>query len=224
MSAAPQRIIVVDNFYADPAAVRARALREAYGSDPVYPGVRSSPIEIPPELREIFQRYIGVPVLEMSSVFQVQADEDGEKSFVHGDLTNWAAVLYLNADRDGTPGTCFFRHRETGRERMPAGPDLLFEAIERGIDPEEVMRPFCADGFDRDKWEVVLTIPMRFNRLLLYDARLFHRNATAWGQGIVGARIVQAFFIFTEPPQKSCAGVDLDALLRRPPRTSIQPA
>lgn len=203
-------VIVINNFLKNPDQIHQLAMQEDYTKDKVYPGKRSpkQPIEGP--LVKTFERFVGKSILKMECLFQIQPAEYESQSFIHGDLCDWAAVLYLNKGRDGTPGTSFYRHKETGLEKLTLGVEMMFAAIERGLQPNDIIAPAARDRFDPEKWDVTLTVPIQYNRLVLYNAKLFHRNASAWGANIQDARLVQSFFIFTEPfGGPETAGVDV---------------
>jgi hypothetical protein len=203
-------VIVINNFLKNPDEIRELAMQEEYKEDKVYPGKRSPRQSIEGPLVNTLERFVGKPILKMESIFQIQPTEYETHSFVHGDLCDWAAVLYLNKDCDGRPGTCFYRHKETGMEKLTLGVELMFTAIEKGIQPNDVIAPAARDRFDLEKWDVTLTVPIQYNRLVLYNAKLYHRNASAWGTNIRDARLVQSFFIFTEPfGGRETAGVDV---------------
>src|SRR5204862_5368387 len=131
----------------------------------------------------LFERHVGQAITRLESVFQFQPATYDEQSFVHSDGCDWAAVVYLNKDRDGEPGTRFYRHRETGMAVHTGEPGTVW--------------PHLRDGGKLDMWEVTLTVPMRFNRLVLYNANMFHRNACAWGSSVHDSRLVQSIFIAT---------------------------
>jgi hypothetical protein len=203
-------VVVINDFLKRPDAALEWALGQEYRQDKVYPGQRTSKRRIEGPLVGIFGRYIGAPVLSVESVFQIQSDSYEKHSFVHGDLCDWAAVLYLNKGRDGTPGTSFYRHKETGMDKLTLGAEMMFLAIERGVQPQAIVAPPARDRFDLDKWDVTLTVPIQFNRLVLYNAKLFHRNASAWGTCVRDSRLVQGFFISTTPAGgPALAGVDV---------------
>ena len=203
-------VIVINNFLKNPDEIHELAMQEEYKEDKVYPGKRSPKQSIEGPLVKTFERFVGKPILQMQSVFQIQPAEFEERSFVHGDLCDWAAVLYLNKGYDGRPGTSFYRHKGTGIEKLTLGVEMMFTAIEKGIKPDEVIAPAARDRFDLEKWDITLTVPIQYNRLVLYNAKLFHRNASAWGTNIRDARLVQSFFIFTEPfGGRETAGVDV---------------
>jgi len=181
-------IVVIDDFFRRPDAVLDLALRQEYVHDGRYPGERTQPQAHDGALAKVFERYVGKPILRLESVFQIQPQAYEAQSYVHSDLCDWAAVLYLNKDHDGEPGTRFYRHRETGYDRF-------------GLQPGGTPSPHVRDGHDLDKWDVTMTVPIRFNRLVLYNAGLFHRNASAWGTNASDARLVQSFFVATTPPE-----------------------
>lgn len=203
-------VVVINNFLKRPDAAFEMALGQEYKQDKVYPGERSPKRPVKGPLVKIFERYVGMPVLRVESVFQIQPESYEKHSFVHGDLCDWAAVLYLNKGHDGTPGTSFYRHKETGMDKLTLGVEMMFLAIERGVQPQAIVAPPARDRFDLDKWDVTLTVPIQFNRLVLYNAKLFHRNASAWGTHIHDSRLVQSFFISTTPANgPALAGVDV---------------
>ena len=203
-------VVVINNFLRRPDAALESALRQPYTRDKVYPGERSPKQVIEGPLLRIFERYVGKPVLRLESVFQIQPESYEKHSFVHGDLCDWAAVLYLNKGHDGTPGTSFYRHKETGMDKLVLGTEMMFLAIEKGVQPQAIVAPSAQDRFDLDKWDVTLTVPVQFNRLVLYNAKLFHRNASAWGTCVHDSRLVQSFFISTTPAGgPALAGVDV---------------
>ncbi|HYC38570.1 MAG TPA: DUF6445 family protein [Usitatibacter sp.] len=176
-------VVIIDDFLADPHAARAFALREEYSDAGAFPGMRAAPRKHGARLARAFEAHVGKPILDLVSMFQYQTAAYESRSYVHHDMCDWAAVLYLVEGHDGEPGTSFHRHREAG--------------LTRGSLQAGAPAPHHDDGGDPAKWEVTLTVPVRFNRLVLYDALMFHRNASAWGSDVHDARLVQAFFACT---------------------------
>jgi hypothetical protein len=103
-------------------------------------------------------------------------------------MCEWAGVLYLNRDHQGEPGTCFYEHIQTGALRFGG---------EHSKD-----WPFIRDSENLAKWELRETVNIRFNRLVLYDATQFHRNASTWGTQLADSRLVQGFFFSTTVPEE----------------------
>lgn len=191
-------VLVFDNFYRDPDAVRATALRQDYTPDPKsdFPGLRSRQAT-PVGLEEFFERTIGKRPRTVDTTFQYQASANHDQLFVHGDRADWAGLVYLNPDQDGRPGTSFYRHRETGLYKSPDLFELIVCSRRIRKSPVQVIHAFQDDRFDLDRWEHLLTVPIRYNRLVVYDATRFHRNASAWGERVEDSRLVQGFFIRT---------------------------
>jgi hypothetical protein len=190
--------LVADGFYADPDALREHAMGLDYGRDPKtgFPGMRC-PIPTPPGVKEVFESWIGEKVLGINSTLQYQPAAETKNQFIHGDLTDWAGVVYLNPDSDGRPGTSFWRHRALGLWRNPEGFDLIEASMRLGIEASVIMKTLQGDRFDESKWEELETVPMKYNRLVLYEAKRFHRNATAFGTTVRDARLVNGIFAVT---------------------------
>ena len=48
-----------------------------------------------------------------------------------------------------------------------------------------------SDGRDMTKWEHLMTVPMRFNRLILYRPWLWHSAGESFGENLENGRLVQ---------------------------------
>jgi hypothetical protein len=116
----------------------------------------------------------------------VGADECGPRP--HTDsraLCRFAAVLYLNPGVPDACGTSFFRQRLPGGQRggnvvMPPHRNLV-EALGTRYVPE--------DSFVED-----LSVPHRFNRLLVYRANLLHSATGYHGRTLEQKRMAAVFF------------------------------
>ncbi len=113
------------------------------------------------------------------------ADMGQRTSLVHVDTPDLSAIVHLSKDR--TEGTHFYRHRRLDLERV---------SPEDNARPE-VRRAIEADTLDLAAWELVHTIPMRFNRLLIFDGKYFHSGAQVLtGATLAEGRMTQNFFFF----------------------------
>lgn len=121
----------------------------------------------------------------------------GEESryLVHVDPTNltWAGVIYLTRPEDCRGGTMLFRHLEGGSDRAPLTPD---ELRTQGL--ANVGSLLQRDGSDTTKWQHLMTVPMRFNRLILYRPWLWHSAGESFGDSVENGRLVQ-LMQFTAP-------------------------
>ena len=88
-------------------------------------------------------------------------------------------------------------HGATADPALPDGsPELI---INLGAPWEHVAR----DGKDRAKWEATMTVPMRFNRLILFRPWMWHSFTENFGDSMESGRLIQVFFFEvagTRPP------------------------
>jgi len=195
-------VAVVDGVYRDPDAVRQFALCQHYGpGGGIYPG-RFAIVPLSPDaLLDLANRTIpsarGSPLISISDyegsiAFAVPIIRgsalSASQAIPHSDgFCDYAAVLYLSRPEDCIGGTSFWRHRRSGLEYAPAeGDPRTRDAMERHqvATPlqlsREMMREALADppgGYMTESngiWERLDIVEMRQNRLLIYDANLFH--------------------------------------------------
>jgi hypothetical protein len=50
------------------------------------------------------------------------------------------------------------------------------------------------DALDRSKWELSMTVPMRFNRLVLLRPWLWHTSGPGFGDSVENGRLVYVMF------------------------------
>jgi hypothetical protein len=54
-----------------------------------------------------------------------------------------------------------------------------------------------ADTMNLEAWEALFTIPMKYNRLLIFDGKYFHSGARRFaGASLAEGRMTQNFFFF----------------------------
>lgn len=108
----------------------------------------------------------------------------GENGVIHAHRRSgdWAGVVYLsNPDQcDGREGTIFYRHKSTALDSYTDEDDPSFQKA-------------LADANDTTAWEVMEAIPMRFNRLVLFDSHVFHGASPGFGSSISDCRLIQVF-------------------------------
>ena len=197
-------LLIVDDFLADPVAARNAALALDY--DPAkkrgnYPGLLSTDILPIQGLDERVGRLIGAGVraAPQTSHGQCRMTRKGDRgiSGVHIDPAFYSGLLYLSRPEDcpanGRGGTEFFRHKRTGLERIPSDPVALAAAGFASTDAavEDIVN---RDTNHAAKWERVLRVPIRFNRLILFSPWLFHNAGAAFGTQPENARLVNLMF------------------------------
>jgi hypothetical protein len=203
--------IVVDSFYDDPDEVREFALSctftQAVGS---WVGLHS--YERAPNTKETLFRIAALLSDDLPNWDEIDRSYQfwrkaacggfatlfsGQEGIIHAHRRSgdWAAVVFLAKpeDCDGRDGTRFFRHAGTGRTHS-CGPD------------DEVFREALADARNDERWELVDVVPMKYNRLVLFDSRFFHAPSPGFGRSVPDCRLTQVFnFVLEAVPERSLA-------------------
>lgn len=195
-------LVSVDNFFNDPDEIRAIALAQEYRENlPYYKGLRSTQRFLWPHMREELGRLLGTPVTRWlehgaNGVFQQTSHQD--PLVWHHDTQSYAAAIYLTPDAPPQSGTSFWRDRTHGCRRKPNHP---FEQHRLGGDEAvQAARSVVYDEYNvvhGDNWELMESIAGLYNRLVVWDAALFH-SATTYdhfsAEGTAPTRLVQLFF------------------------------
>lgn len=195
-------LAVVDGVYQDPDAVRRFALSQHYGpGGGIYPGrFALVPLSTDPLLELInmaipsphgrplvsHPHYQGITAFAMLTASG--RDLSPLQQLPHSDgFCKYAAVLYLSQPDDCVGGTAFWRHRRADLEYAPAvGDPRTFDAIQRyeADSPLRLFRQMMNEALaepiggyiteSNGTWERIKIVEMRQNRLVVYDANLFH--------------------------------------------------
>jgi hypothetical protein len=133
------------------------------------------------------------------------------------------AMVYLNPERSCFGGTGLYRHRLTGLERLPRLPipldhemrhlanrlelsDEFFQTEEgyENFQRSMIFNPlFAARGNNyinegNDFWELLQLVEMRPNRLVIFDARVFHSQHLEQGRYDEVFRVNQILYLTPE--------------------------
>jgi hypothetical protein len=168
-------ILVFDDVLPDPAAYRAQALAQPFGTvqtgEELWHGI--APIQDPALPEALAAR---VPGAQVHLTFLRQSPEgQAEPNFIHSDegMGQLTAILYLNPDPPAGDGTTFWRYVPTGA--------IAGSARELPTDAAV--------------WEPWRTVAAKFNRLIVFDAWYFHSRAIEDNYGDAEcARLVQIAF------------------------------
>ncbi|MGE0152184.1 MAG: DUF6445 family protein [Reyranellaceae bacterium] len=196
-------VMVIDDFYDNPMDVRKAALALEY--DPIrpdtpYPGRNSKQPLLWPNADQMFSQILREPVRGNYDLahgrFRLSTAGDVRGADIHIDPgTVWAGVLFMTLPQHCRGGTEFFRHREYGTESAP-----LTQEDVKAYGPGETDRDKLVDrlteidGRDRSKWDLIMTVPMRFNRLVLFRGWAWHTAGESFGNAPENCRLVQLFF------------------------------
>lgn len=193
-------LLIIDDFLTDPHIARNKALDLDY--DPAfkngnYPGLLSTQALPIPGLDDAVGSIIGAAVKPQPgtshSHCRLTLAKDKGLSGVHIDPCFYSGILYLNLPEHCRGGTDFFRHKRTGLERVPTDAGQMLAA--GYSDPNQLIEEVVnADTLKPSKWEKQFTVPMRFNRLILFSPWMFHNSARGFGLTPENGRLVHLMF------------------------------
>jgi len=197
------RFIIVDDFYNHPDKLVEVALSRFKEEDSPtggYAGAMTTESYLSDEHRKIFQQFTGEPSINSSTNangrIRFTRENDPYQFHIHYDVeqgTKWGGVVYLSKDHPKTDGTCFWRHLRTGLE---VAPNTLEGFAKYGWKDFHDLKAFLeTEGIDESLWEKTLTIPYKYNRLVLFRPWLLHSPGPAFGDTIENSRKVQTLFL-----------------------------
>lgn len=200
------RVIIVDDFYANPEVVRARALKAQYAdiSPTDYPGYGSKQTIESASLQDRFSELVGGR-LNVDSArftwggFRFITRDSGRKAKVHADTAvDWAGMVYLTPGAPMSAGTAFFRHRATGFETPPN--DRQARALGFADASEFDDKVIRNDKADLSKWDRIGHIGPVYNRLILFrGGEFYHAPMGGCGDSPDTARLTHIFFFNVIP-------------------------
>lgn len=193
------RFWVVDNFYADPNAVRDYALMQQFYEGEGAVGWRTRKQFLFDGLKESFESIMDKKILDHTAEGtgwydngingRFQSCPGGTKMVFHCDSQQWAGVLYLTPDAPPQSGTSFYRHKET----------KLRHTSEIPWGTGEELKTFNQKTFvDPTPYERVDTVGNVYNRLVIFDGGLIHSGNDYFGWDIPSSRFFQIFFFDVE--------------------------
>lgn len=196
MPAAEDAIVVVDDFLDNPAELREHGVRAEYASyedAPHFPGRNSMRrfgiAGIDDIIAQITGHKVEVNTNSAHGKFRLCLAGEKGQSGVHIDNCHWTGVLYLSLGERDDAGTDFFRHLPTNTLRAPVydedWKDWGHTSYERVW--SEAINPHTNDP---SKWELVRRVPMKFNRLVLFQPWRWHNAGLGFGDRPDNARLI----------------------------------
>lgn len=193
-------LFVIDDFIPNPDAIRAQALSMKYAVGGHYPGLNSTEKLRIEGLEEVISNIVRVPLKApweesfSHAHFRVSLAEHNDKpARIHIDQSHWSGILYMSRPEDCMGGTDFFRHIPTNTDRLPMDEEALKAS---GYSSYEELRAqiLDKDSFDRSKWERTMTVPMRYNRLVLLQPHYWHTAGPGFGDSLENGRMIYVLF------------------------------
>jgi len=189
-------LIVIDDFYANPMEVRNFALNQQFNITGNFPGFRTTSLlndTIKEAIQYVMHPFAGeiVDWFEDGHTGAFQYTTEEHHSWIHSDGgVRWAGVLYLTPNAPLSAGTGFYRHKKTKMDR--------FVHLTETPTEKDLNNPYLTDYKDITKWELTDEVSNKFNRLILYDATLFHKSMDYFGKSLYDGRLFQVFFFNTQ--------------------------
>ncbi len=200
-----KNLIVIDDFLQNAEQLREVGLGLNYPGIPGYfPGRNSAQRIAVDGLSELASNLAGerlAPVEQDYShgKFRIALDGDKGEGDIHFDFrATWSGVLFLSRPEDCRGGTEFFRHKATGTDQAPNS-EAELKALGFADYNDLINKVVREDGTHRDRWDVEMTVPMRFNRLVLFNSWLWHTAGPSFGNSLENGRLI--YLMFFAPPK-----------------------
>jgi hypothetical protein len=185
-------LIVCENFYEDPHAVREYALSLDYEESDYHRGRRTHGPHIFPGVKEKFEQLLGKKIIRwtetygMCGRFQYCTAEDA--IVYHADAQQWAAVVYLTPDAPHETGTSLLVHKKTGARHCsdPKIWNAWQETAPTGL------------YLDGTPWDEIDKVGNVFNRLIIWDGHCPHSASKYFGFTKETSRLFHIFFFDTD--------------------------
>lgn len=189
-------VMVVDNFYKDPDAIREYAMNKlTFAPSGYHKGERSQERFILNGTKERFEQIIGRKVTNWehpeyaNGRFQFCVEDD--PIVYHIDNQTFAAVVFLSPNAPLEAGTATYRSKITGATRFEEFDTPEFITTFKGYGDE-------ISFYDGSSFEVVDRIGNVYNRLVIWDAKTIHAATKYYGNDINNSRFFQLFFFDVE--------------------------
>lgn len=184
--------VIIDNLLTAPNELRNEALLLDYRKpDYPYPGVIAKPDWDFSAIERLVTKLLGLSPAAHRFTFRFSRVTLAGRELLpcqtipHIDPVQVAGLIYLTPPEDCFGGTSFYRHRFTGVESLPARPgdDYVSKMNQFGyqdinkwaeylLTRENPEAEYISDS--TEEWEMTDLVEMKFNRLLIYNGKVFH--------------------------------------------------
>jgi hypothetical protein len=201
-------LFVFDDFLRNAETVRKEALGLNYSVQGRFPGLNSVEKIVIEGLDQVISSIVREPVhAPWTKDFshgscRLALSSDDKPGRIHIDQSHWSGILYLTRPEDCRGGTEFFRHIRTQTDHVPMDAESLkatgyssYKDLQHDI--------LDKDALDRSKWEHTMTVPMRFNRLILLQPHYWHTSGQAFGDSVENGRLVYLMFFMRGAQQEA---------------------
>jgi hypothetical protein len=192
--------LIIDDFLDSPMELREVATRMDFPK-PIhktnYPGRNAARRIVVEGMDNAISGLVGERLVPTSGTshgkFRLTLASDTGKAAVHIDSSHWSGILYLTLPEYCHGGTDFYRHLPSGMDHAPYTREQLAAAGLKEFS-EVGEKLLLADTNDPDKWQHVMSLPMRFNRLVLFRPWLYHNAGPGFGDSLENGRLIFPLF------------------------------
>lgn len=190
-------VVVVDNFYKDPDAIRDFAINNlTFNPSGYHKGCRSERF-ILDGTQQRFEKILGRKIINWdypgyaNGVFQYCIETD--PIVYHIDQQMFAGIIFLTPDAPLNSGTSTFKSNKTG----------FLKFTKEQIGSAEYISTFTdstgnLNFYDRSNLELVDKVGNLYNRLVLFESRSIHAADSYFGDSINNGRLFHIFFFDVE--------------------------
>ena len=195
-------IIVIDDFHHNPEEVRQFGLNAGYpvpDEGNTYPGKNSAKSYYTKELHHKFENILQQNLIPANpnGYFRLSLEKDSFKQDVHVDPSwEYGAVCYMNTPEQciDEGGTSFWIHNKTNMDYISMNPKESENVYGYGSLKEQWHSTVYGGGLDRSQWTRYFLSAMKFNRIVIFRADMWHSHNYNFGDCLENGRIVQLFF------------------------------
>lgn len=183
--------MIVDNFYNNPDKVRNFAISQNYYRKGNHPGFRTrsfASTKMKDKLQEILN-----PLFNVITEFDIHPEQCNgsfqyalkkDISWIHADYNNnWAGVLFLTPNAPLNSGTLFYKYKN----------EIMYYE-----DAAANINEINSSSQSFENWNMVDRIGNIYNRLILFNSKIFHISDEYFGTNIQNGRLFQVFFFSTQ--------------------------
>ncbi len=195
-------LIVIDNFYPNPQAIRQKALSMEFVEPDNIIGWRTTQGYFPDNFVSLLEKKTGLKIRHIqmpvgtpydNGTYYMAFDSGVKKEnpWIHWDApaSHYVCLVYMTENVPVTSGTSFFKHRKTGAE---FGPTTKY-AKQIGISKKALKDLLDRDGTYRKRFIETDKVGYQFNRAVVFPANRLHSASEHFGKDVTDGRIFQAF-------------------------------
>ena len=214
-------IIIIDNFYKYPNKISSYAFKNKDKfviHDSIYKNKVFNPklhYDNSTEFINFFENILGKPISKKAwnwsadngSNGWLQYNTNNIKPIIHSDnsilegpgpKTNWGVVVYLKKNPNINSGTGFYKHIATNFKKIPEKDYFDNLKSKTKILMKSYLESDDKENSTSKKFKKYYECYNVYNRILIFNASLFHCGLNSYGNDITNSRFFQTFFIKTQ--------------------------